>query len=158
MFWISLTPRYTAILIVHSCFGASWFVNKTDAMSIEAKYFLQIKTDANRYRTVSNSPRTVNRTEACVPRYTVKRYIVSPLLGRSVVIFGSILTSSFWHVLGSCIGHSHFHLFSFKYFNRAKCLIYINLCIFRVKKNSAGLQWYSCARYKAPGPLVDRTC
>ena len=49
-------------------------------MSIEAKYFFQIKTDANRYRTVSNPPRTVNRTEACVPRYTVKRYIVSPLL------------------------------------------------------------------------------
>ena len=48
-------------------------------MSIEAKYFFQIKTDANRYRTVSNPPRTVNQTEACVPRYTVKRYIVSPL-------------------------------------------------------------------------------
>ena len=49
-------------------------------MSIEAKYFFQIKTDANRYRTVSNPPCTVNRTEACVPRYTVKRYIVSPLV------------------------------------------------------------------------------
>ena len=35
-----------------------------------------------------------------------------------------------------------------------KCLIYINLCTFHVKKNSARLQWYSCARYKAPGPLV----
>ena len=53
-------------------------------MSIEAKYFFQIKTDANRYRTVSNPPRTVNRTEACVPRYTVKRYIVSPLKNRQL--------------------------------------------------------------------------
>ena len=35
-----------------------------------------------------------------------------------------------------------------------QCLIYINLCTFHVKKNSARLQWYSCARYKAPGPLV----
>ena len=47
------------------------------------------------------------------------------------------------------------HLFSFKYFNGEKCLIYINLCTFHVKKNSARLQWYSCARYKAPGPLVQ---
>ena len=45
---------------------------------------------------------------------------------------------------------------SFKYFRRAKCLIYIKLCTFHVlKKNSARLQWYSCARHKAPGPLVD---
>ena len=48
-------------------------------MSIEAKYFFQIKTDANRCRTVSKPPCTVNRTKASVPRYTVKRYIVSPL-------------------------------------------------------------------------------
>ena len=53
-------------------------------MSIEAKYFSQIKTDANRYRTVSNPPRTVNRAEACVPQYTVKRYIVSLLLNVSL--------------------------------------------------------------------------
>ena len=39
-------------------------------------------------------------------------------------------------------------------FNGETCLIYINLCTFHVKKNSARLQWYSCARYKAPGPLV----
>ena len=75
-------------------------------------------------------------------------------LGRSVVIFGPILMSSVWHVLVSCIGLSHFYLFSFKYFNGAKCFIYINLCTFYVKKNSSRLQWYSCARYKAPGPLV----
>ena len=46
--------------------------------------------------------------------------------------------------------------------NGAKCLIHINLCtesdlfpfhVFK-KKNSTRLQWYSCARYKAPGPLV----
>ena len=43
---------------------------------------------------------------------------------------GSILTSSFWHGLVSCIGLSYFDLFSFKYFNGAKCLIYINLCTF----------------------------
>ena len=54
----------------------------------------------------------------------------------------------------SCIGLGHFHLFSFKYFNGAKCLIYINLCTFHVKKNSSRLQRYSCARYKAPGPQV----
>ena len=60
----------------------------------------------------------------------------------------------FWHVLMSCIGLNHFHLFSFKYFNWTKYLIYMNLCTFHVKKNSARLQWYSCARYKAPGPLV----
>ena len=42
-------------------------------------------------------------------------------VGEVLLIFCSILTSSFWHVLGSCIGHSHFNLFSFKYFNRAKC-------------------------------------
>ena len=35
-----------------------------------------------------------------------------------------------------------------------QCLIYINLCTFHEKKNSTRLQWYSCARYKAPGPLV----
>ena len=74
---------------------------------------------------------------------------------RSVVIFSSILTSSFWHILVSCIGLSHIHIFSFKYFSGSKCLIYINLCTFNVlKKNSARLQWYSCARHKAPGPLV----
>ena len=56
-------------------------------MSIEAKYFFQIKTDANRYRTVSNHHRTVNRTEACVPRYTVKRYIVSPLIFYGISFF-----------------------------------------------------------------------
>ena len=61
---------------------------------------------------------------------------------------------SFWHVLVSCIGLGLSNLFSFKYFNGAKCLIYINLCTFHVKKNRARLQWYSCARYKAPGPLV----
>ena len=65
-----------------------------------------------------------------------------------------LAVSCFWCVLMSCIGLSHFHLFSFKYFDGAKCLIYINLCTFHVKKNSARLQWYSCARYKAPGPLV----
>ena len=37
-------------------------------------------------------------------------------LGRNVDIFGSILTFSFWHVLLSCIGLSHFHLLPFKYF------------------------------------------
>ena len=55
----------------------------------------------------------------------------------------------------SCNGLSHIHIFSFKYFSDPKCLIYINLCTFDVlKKNSARLQWYSCARHKAPGPLV----
>ena len=49
-------------------------------MSIAAKYFFQIKTDANRCHTVSKPPCTVNRTEASVPRCTVKRYIVSPLV------------------------------------------------------------------------------
>ena len=53
-----------------------------------------------------------------------------------------------------CIGLSHFHFLPFKYFYGAKCFIYINLCTFHVKENSARLQWYSCARYKAPGPLV----
>ena len=72
-------------------------------------------------------------------------------LGRSVDIFGFILMFSFWHILVSCIGL--FHLLPFKYFYGAKCLIYINLCTFHVKENSARLQWYSCARYKAPGPL-----
>ena len=48
---------------------------------------------------------------------------------------------------------SYFDLFSFKYFNGATCLIFINLCTFHVKKNSARLQWYSCARYKTLGPL-----
>ena len=72
-------------------------------------------------------------------------------------------TYSFWHVLVSCIVLGHFHLviLPFKYFYGAKCLIYINLCTFHVKENSARLQWYSCARYKAPGPLVwilDHTC
>ena len=48
--------------------------------------------------------------------------------------------------------------------NGAKCLIHINLCtesdlfpfLFSciLKENSTRLQWYSCARYKAPGPLV----
>ena len=40
--------------------------------------------------------------------------------------------------------------------NGTKCLININLCTFHViqKKNSTRLQWYSCTRYKAPGPLV----
>ena len=57
-------------------------------------------------------------------------------LGRSVDIFCSILTLSFWLVYWT------------------KCLIYINVCTFHVKENSARLQWYSCARYKAPGPLV----
>ena len=71
------------------------------------------------------------------------------------LLVGSILTSSFWHDLAFYIGLSHFHLFSFKYFNGAKFLIYINLCTFHVKKNSARLQWYSCARYKTPGPLVN---
>ena len=47
-----------------------------------------------------------------------------------------------------------FSYFLSNIFNGAKCLIYINLCTFHVKKNSARLQWYSCARYKAPGPLV----
>ena len=42
----------------------------------------------------------------------------------------------------------------FNHVNGAKCLIHINLCTFHVKKNSTRLQWYSCARYKAPGPLV----
>ena len=52
----------------------------------------------------------------------------------------------------------------FNHVNGAKCLIHINLCtesdlfpfIFSCiyKKNSTRLQWYSCARYKAPGPLV----
>ena len=59
----------------------------------------------------------------------------------------------FWHVLVSCIELIHFHLFSFKYFNGARWLICINLCTFHVQKNSARLQWYSCARYKAPLPL-----
>ena len=49
-------------------------------------------------------------------------------MGISVVIFGSILTSSFGNGLVSCIGLSHFHLFSSKYFNGVKRLIYINLC------------------------------
>ena len=75
-------------------------------------------------------------------------------LGRSVDICGSILTFSFWHVLVWCIGLSHFHFLPFKYFYGAKCLIYINLCTFHVKENGARLQWYSCAWYKAPGPLV----
>ena len=66
----------------------------------------------------------------------------------------------FWRLvfdafLVSCIGLSHFYLFSFKYFSGAKCSVYINLCTFRaLKKNNARLQWYSCARHKAPGPLV----
>ena len=68
-----------------------------------------------------------------------------------VLIF---LVFSFWHILVSCIKLSHFHLLPFKYIYGAKCLIYIHLCTFHVKENSARLQWYSCARYKAPGPLV----
>ena len=63
----------------------------------------------------------------------------------------------FWrHVFDMvwCIGLCYFDFFSFKYSNKAKCLIYINLCTFHVKKNSLSLQWYSCARYKAPEPLV----
>ena len=70
----------------------------------------------------------------------------------------SFFFGPFWSIvftcIGLCIGRSHFDLFSFKYFNGAKCLISINLCTFHVKKNSARLQWYSCARYKAPGALV----
>ena len=76
-------------------------------------------------------------------------------LGRSVDIFGSILTFTFWHVLVSCSGLSHFHCLPFKYFYGAKCLIYINLFTFHVNENSARLQRYSRARYKAPGPLVS---
>ena len=49
-------------------FGASWFVNKTVAMSNDAKYFFQIKKDACRCRTVSKPPCTGNGTEASVPR------------------------------------------------------------------------------------------
>ena len=55
----------------------------------------------------------------------------------------------------------------FNHVNGAKCLIHINLCaesdlfpfLFSCiyKKNSTRLQWYSCARYKAPGPLVYRS-
>ena len=37
-------------------------------------------------------------------------------LGRSVVIFGSILMSSFWHGLVLCIGLNYFDWFFFKYF------------------------------------------
>ena len=50
-----------------------------------------------------------------------------------------------------------FPLLPLKYFYGAKCLIYIYLYTFHVKENSARLQWYSCARYKAPGPLVSST-
>ena len=52
----------------------------------------------------------------------------------------------------------------FNHVNGAKSLIHINLCtesdlfpfLFSCiwKKSSTRLQWYSCARYKAPGPLV----
>ena len=52
----------------------------------------------------------------------------------------------------------------FNHVNGAKCLIHINLCtesdlfpfLFSciLNKNSTRLQRYSCARYKAPGPLV----
>ena len=67
------------------------------------------------------------------------------------------LAFSFWHILVSCMWLSHFHLLvlPFKYIYDAKCLIYIHLCTFYVKENSARLQWYSCARYKDPGPLVS---
>ena len=64
------------------------------------------------------------------------------------------LALSFWHILVSCIGLSHFHLLPFKYIYGAKCLIFIHVCTFHVKENSARLQWYSCARYKAPWSLV----
>ena len=53
----------------------------------------------------------------------------------------------------------------FNHVNGSKCLIHINLCtesdlfpfLFSCiqKKNSTRLQWYSCARYKAPGSLVS---
>ena len=68
-----------------------------------------------------------------------------------VLIF---LAFSFWDILVSCMWLSHFHLLPFKYIYGAKCLIYIHLCTFHVKDNSARLQWYSCTQYKAPGPLV----
>ena len=42
-------------------------------------FFAETNPDANRCCTVSKPPRTVNRTEASVPQYTVKWYIVSPL-------------------------------------------------------------------------------
>ena len=43
----------------------------------------------------------------------------------------------------------------FNHVNGAKCLIHINLCTSCIqKKNSTRLQWYSCARYKTPEPLV----
>ena len=68
----------------------------------------------------------------------------------SVDIFGSIF-DTFWCCV---LDLSHFHLLPSKYFYEKKCLIYINLHTFHVKVNSARSQWYSCARYKAPGPLV----
>ena len=43
-------------------------------------FFAQTNPDANRCRRVSKPPRIVNWTEAIVLRYTVKRYIVSPLI------------------------------------------------------------------------------
>ena len=61
--------------------------------------------------------------------YSNKQNVIWKHSGRIVVIFGSIPTSGFWHGLVLCIGLNHFHLFSFKYFNGAKCLIYIN-CVF----------------------------
>ena len=75
----------------------------------------------------------------------------SKSIWEEVLIF---LAFTFWHILVSCMWLSHFHLLPFKYIYGAKCLIYIHLFTFHVKENSARLQWYSCARYKAPGPLV----
>ena len=76
----------------------------------------------------------------------------SKSIWEEVLIF---LAFSFWHILVSCMWLSHFHLLPSKYIYGAKCLIYIHLCTFHVKENSARLQWYSCARYKAPGPIVS---
>ena len=96
----------------------------------------------------------LQRTSSELEGYSNKPKCIAMIKSMWEDVFGSILMSSFWYVLVSCIGLSHFHfLFSFKYFNGAKCLIYINLCTFHVKKILQDCN-YTCARYKTPRPLV----
>ena len=77
-------PRYIwfIILMVHSCLKPAGNAGKRkqkDAMSIEAKYFIQINTDANRCRTISKHPCTVNRTEAsCTAIHRQRVYRFTP--------------------------------------------------------------------------------
>ena len=56
---------------------------------------------------VSNPPRTVNRTEAYVPRYIVKRYIVSPLVS---VWFKHVYVQEISRALHMYIVTYNFHL------------------------------------------------